>query len=109
MKNELHWHRIDYVRYAPPLDEFDRPCGWSRLELVHRKYRVIRGTPKGVWIELFPGHKRFVLIGSKRQYASPTLAVAKDKFRKRKESQLGILRRKISDIEEALRKLDQLK
>lgn len=103
------WHRIDYVRYAPPLDEFERPCGIGRLELWHQTYRVIRGTPKGVWLEILPGHKRFVLIGSKRQYASPTLAAAKHKFRKRKERQMAILKAKIREIEEALDKLDELK
>lgn len=90
------------------LDEFERPNGIGSLELVHRTYRVLKQTKKGVWLDIGFG-KRFVLCESKRQFASPTLSLAKLKFRKRKERQLGILRAKIRDIEEALGKLDTFK
>ena len=102
------WHRIDYVRYAAPLDEFERPNGIGSLALVHCTYRVLKQTKKGVWLDI-GFDKRFVLCVSKRQFASPTLSLAKLKFRKRKERQLGILRDKIRDIEEALGKLKAFK
>ena len=103
------WHRIDYVRYAAPLDEFERPSGSGSLELVQQTYPVLKHTKKGAWLDIGCGCRRFVLCVSKRQFASPTLSLAKLKFRKRKERQLGILRAKIRDIEEALSKLPTFK
>ena len=104
-----HWHRIDSVVYASPLDESERPSGPGRVALIHTKFRVVKKTPKGVWLEVGFSGKRFVLAESKRQYASPTFEQAKDKFRRRKGRQRSILRTQIAQIDSALDQLDHLK
>lgn len=105
------WHRVELVHYAAPVDEFDRPSGRGTVDLIHHTYRVIKRTARGVWIDVggFIGGngKRFVLVDSKRQFASPTFEQAKDKFALRKRRQIEILREQVRDIEIALSKLEK--
>lgn len=68
---------------------------WSedRLAISLEKYRVVKRTPRGVWIapmwDYRGDHKRFVLDGSGRRYAYPTREQARESFiiRKRREIQ----------------------
>lgn len=101
------WHRIDLVRYAAPLDEFERPSGPSTIQLIHQQYPVVKTTAKGVRLDLGLGYLRLVLKDSKRQFASPTFEQAKEKFRKRKERQLKILREQMDGIKTALAQLEK--
>lgn len=55
--------------------------------------RVLRRTPKGVWVEDLGGlrSERFVLDRGRKRFCYPTLAEAWASFLKRKERQLSIL------------------
>lgn len=84
------WFRYEDVQYAAPVDEFDRPCGEGQLTVELRKYEVLRHTPKGVWLRLYCGDKRFVLRDARKKFACPTLALAKESFLARKKCQVRI-------------------
>jgi hypothetical protein len=84
------WYRYEDVQYAAPLDEFERPDGIGQLTVELRKFEVISHTPKGLWLRVFNGDKRFVLIGARKKFACPTLALAKESFIARKMRQASI-------------------
>jgi len=109
-----YWHRIDFTRYAPPVDDFGYSNGHGSIGLNHHRYKVLKTTAKGVWLDmgchgLLDPEKRFVLFDSKRQFASPTFEQAKDKFCLRKRRQIEILRSQIRDIEIAISKIETFK
>lgn len=84
------FHRYDDRHYAAPLDECDNPMGAGTHELAHTTYRVIKRTPKGAWIDLGWGDKRFVLLSARKRYALPTQAEALESFIMRKRVQESI-------------------
>lgn len=98
--NEV-WYRVEFHHYAPLCDEFDNPVGSGTRKIEVYEYKVLKKTPKGVWINCCLS-RRFVLNGSKRQFASPTKELAYEKFRKRKERHLEILMGQVRDVEWAL-------
>lgn len=53
------------------------------------KFRVVKYTPKGVWIETYayPTKRKFVLNDARVRYAYPTKELAENSYRKRKEHQ----------------------
>ena len=60
MNEQEFWFRYEDRRYAPPVDEFDRPIGEGSVEIILLKYPVIKYTPKGVWLDLSFNDHRFV-------------------------------------------------
>lgn len=72
------------------------------VRVEKREYSVIKTTPKGVWLDLGFGGKRFVRTDARKQWASPTEEAAKKHFIARKNRQIGILRAQIQHVEEAL-------
>lgn len=105
----LVWHRIEDRAYAPASDEGGFSILPPHIELSHYKYTVLKATPKGVWLDLGPCGRRFVLRSSKRQFASPTFEQAKEKFWQRKQRQLQILNAKVQRVKVALDKLEGMK
>lgn len=91
-----YFYRFEDVVYAASLDEFDDPTG--RLEVVRRRYRVVKTTPCGVWLDI----GRFVKTSGRKRYAWPTEAEALVSFQARKQRQLYILRAQASRVERAL-------
>jgi hypothetical protein len=102
MTEEL-WYRYEDRRYAPPVNEWDEIVGRGTVEIKLREFRVLKHTPKGVWLEGYFGGKRFVLNDAYRRYACPTIEEAKVSFRARKAKQISIYKHRIEDAEEALR------
>lgn len=100
MTDEL-WYRYDAVRYAPPLDEYDRICGSGRLEVRLHKFPVLRHTPKGVWLDFYSIPK-FVLNDSRKKFACATLEDARASFIARKTRQIRIYEARLADAEAAL-------
>ena len=96
-------YRLEDVVYAAPLDEFDVPQGSGRLEVVTRKYRVVKTTPRGVWLDI----GRFVLLGTRKQYAHPTLEDATVSFIARKRRQQGIYEARAHRAEAAIALVSQ--
>ncbi len=109
MTDDEIWYRYNDVHYAPPLDELYRPCGKGQVKLELREFKVLRHTPKGVWLVYLIGtwtggeeDKRFVLRDSRKRYACPTKEEALVSYTARKKSQVSKLRAQLSSAEEAL-------
>jgi hypothetical protein len=82
-------------------------------------FYLVRETPCGYWISSSPNYreegmrwygerKRWVSKTSRKRYAYPTRAEAKVSFKARKHRQVGILRNRLLDVEEAVRIFDNM-
>lgn len=105
------WYRYDDVRYAALLDEYERPCGPGVLEVKLREYKVIRHTPKGVWLAFSFGplsafssaERRFVLNDARKRFACPTIEEAKQSFIARKTRQARIHHARAKQAEDSIK------
>jgi hypothetical protein len=79
------WYRYEDIVYASLYDD-----GPGRLVVELREYEVLRHTPKGVWLTLGFGDKRFVLRGARKRFACPTKLEARESFIARKTRQMKI-------------------
>ena len=70
------------------------------------RFRKIKDTPKGVWLEYYD-RQRFVLLTARKKFAHPTIEEAKESFRARKHRQISILRGQLRRVEKALAELDR--
>ena len=89
-----------YYRYEDPRSEFE----WIAL----RKYRVIKHTPKGVWVEVAWNTKKLVLHNSRKKFANPTQAGALYDFKRRKLRQKEILSGRIYRINHVLKLIEEI-
>lgn len=96
------WYRVEDGRYAPMLDEFERPLGNGRPFLSVREFTVVRETPCGVWLDDGFGFRRHVLHASRKRFACPTLEEARESWRARKRKQLRILEAQAANVREVL-------
>ena len=80
------WWRADDRRCAnyDPWAEFEQPSG-SHLQVELRPYRLVRATPRGVWLADFFGQEHFVLGTVTRQLAVPTKELALQDLVERKK------------------------
>lgn len=90
-------YRYEDIRYAPPVDEFERPIGEGTLSVELRTYIVRKHTPCGVWID-----GRFVNLKANKRFACPTMEEAKESFIARKKRQIRILSARLKDAQRAL-------
>jgi len=103
--NDPTWYRVHDGRYAPALDEWGESVRGGRSYVSTVPFRVLRETPKGVWLEdggAFGG-KRFVLRDARKRFACPTQEEALESFRARKQRQLKILQAQVRHVETVLR------
>lgn len=105
------WYRFEDVQYASLVDEFDNPVGTGRLDVVMRQYKVIKLTPKGVWLcevigDFMSPDQRFVRRTARKRFACPTIEEATESFIARKQRQAKIL---TSQARRALRAIDIIK
>lgn len=98
------WYRYVDGRYAPPLDEWERPCGESTPYIQLQRIPVEKVTPAGVWLQdgFHPSGRRFVLRDARKRYACPTLAEALASFQARKARQKRILSAQLRQVERCL-------
>lgn len=102
------WYRYEDVHYAPPLDEYENPCGEGTVEVHLREFKVLKRTPKGVWLVLnYNGYvtsdyRRFVLLDARKQYACPTKEKAIQSFIARKNRQISIYEHRVFRAKKAL-------
>lgn len=84
------WYRYEDKTYAPfYVDYYGIECNAEPILKVRLiTYEVLRTTPKGVW--LCDWRKRFVLRGSHKRFACPTIEEAKESFIARKQKQIVI-------------------
>lgn len=96
------WYRYqDSLRSSGYIDDFESMVGPSQVVVTLYEYRVLKHTPKGVWLEHWDG-KKFVLKEARRRFAAPTVAEAKRDFIARKNRQIGIYSARIETAEKAL-------
>lgn len=102
------WHRFEAIKYASASYTIhgDFEYGEGRVEVEHRAYKVLRTTPKGVWLDV-GFQPKFVRRDAHRQFASPTIELAKEKFIRRKQRHLSILRKQAADVQKALELVDE--
>lgn len=98
------WHRFTDRTYANPLDEYDEPTGTTTY-ISHEKFAVVSRTPKGVWLYLGFGGKRFVLNSATKRFADPTEERAKISFLARKEKQRAIYQARADKITWVIQKM----
>lgn len=113
------WYQYKDVVYAPMLDEFENPCGPSRIEVKLLMWRVVKVNPQSVWVvrtypnEPFYGVKEFdaaylrayrtlMYNGSKRKPAHPSKAEALRSFLAKKRAQVRIHSAKVARAEKAM-------
>ena len=70
-------------------------------EIWLRQFRVIRTTPKGVWLDDY-GRERFVLNDAHKRFAYPTIELARKSFLIRKRRQLVHLKNQIGHVTDVL-------
>lgn len=106
----IFWYRVEFYRYGNLYDDLGGYDNYS-VRMLLLQYPVIKSTPKGVWLRVGFGNrsKRFVRYLARRQWASPSIKEAKEKFANRKRAQIRILKREIYDIQRALTQLDDIK
>jgi hypothetical protein len=92
------WYRVVDFRYAPTLDEWDRPQGNGRSAVRVNEYLVLRHTERGVWLHLDGWGRRFVLRDARRRFACPTREEAWESFRARKQRQLRLLTAQVAHV-----------
>jgi hypothetical protein len=93
------WFRYVDRHYAAMLDEFERPMGRGRSAIGLLSFPVAKHTPKGVWLHLGGGQKRFVLKDARKRYACPNIVEARTSYIERKKKQVKILTAQLETAE----------
>jgi hypothetical protein len=101
------YHRFEDHLTAPPLNEWDEPVGRSQLHIIHYTFPVLTHTPKGVWLGLLGGGRRWVRNDARRRFACPTIELARESFIARKKRQAGIYDARASYAREAIAKIER--
>lgn len=104
------WYRYNDIHYAAPLDEWEQPVGPGRSDVSCQEYRIVKVTPKGVWVEyaVFAGDRRFVLVGARKQYAWPTKILALRSYIARKKRHRHVLVHQLARVETMMGIADRL-
>lgn len=94
-------YRYEVVLYSAGVDEFDNPLGPARPELKERHYKLLKRTPKGVWIrdDGSMRSKRFINQTRTKQFAHETREKALEAYIARNGCNQSILRGKLSHLE----------
>lgn len=105
-----YWYRITETTYSAGSDDWGDPLPGGPTRTSLEAYRVIKETPKGVWIDA-PSNdwrdRRFVNKGARKRFACPTVEEAIASYKARKRRQIAILKSRIKKVEEALVYLDK--
>ena len=99
------WYRYTDHMVSAGVDEWGDSIGPGRVEVCLSKFRVLKHTTKGVWLDVY-GQGRFVLNYSRKRYAHATVEEARESFIKRKERQIGIYSARIGQAEAAIRRVN---
>jgi hypothetical protein len=104
-----NWFRYEDVAYAQGVDEYgDIIPGEPTIRVLLRKCKVLRETPKGVWVEKYAGDEVFIRNSATKKYAYSTIEEAKKGFIARKNAQLRILRAGVVRASKALKAIQDM-
>lgn len=95
MSKVEHWYRFE-----------DRPGDPPYIYLS--KFKVVKHTPKGVWVEFGFYKDKFIRKDAHKHFACATIEEAKKSFIARKSRQLCILEHQIDDVRWVLAKVAEL-
>lgn len=97
-------YRYDGIRYASGIDACGDPLpGKGPREIHLTKYRIIRKTSKGVWIDDYTPKGKFVNLFAKKQFANRSKAEALNAFIARRHTEIRILNSRLEDARTFLR------
>ena len=104
MSDDTYWYRYEAQREGTGYHDYSGEfiLTGSVQRVVCLRYKVIRHTPKGVWLSLGFGGKRFVLDGTRKQFAHSTEKDALTSFLHRKQRHLNILEAQVDGVKEAM-------
>lgn len=105
-----YWYRYRAFRESTGIfdNEWSESCGYH-IRLSCFEYRVIKHTPKGVWLQQpYSPDKKFVLKNAKKRFAYPTKREALISYIARQKRRLLILKSQIKDSEMGLRVADRM-
>ena len=115
------FYRYEERTYSRGCDEVDNPYPGYNLALELSEYQVVKRTPKGVWLSRAWGgsqylniqpslssDRRFMRLGTRKQFAHLTKEEALRSFRARKKRQLKILKAQMKCAERALEMADRI-
>ncbi len=84
-KKEKYLYRFEERHYHTGINEYNETIGkYMKVEL--RRFKVIKFTPCGVWIQL-SSRLKFVLLTARKQYACINIKNARISFKARKRKQ----------------------
>ena len=102
-KPEEIWYRYQDVRYHPGLNEYDDPLpGPLTTEIYLVEYKVVKHTPKGVWLTAGMGSGIWVSKTARKRFAYPTREEALESLIARRERQVKILNAQLYNAHTAL-------
>lgn len=96
-----YWYRIENRTESSGWDDFSEIGSGHHEVLKLWALPVLKHTPKGVWVDNF-GQRKFVLLDSRKQYASPTKEAAMEAFKARKKRQISIINARLKSAQAAL-------
>ena len=112
-----YWYR--YVEHTESSGYFTEDgdyysTGPGKVVIQLREYKVLRHTPKGVWIECFEVNRfdrpeRFVRIEARKRYACPTREEALESFIARKKRQASIYSARLRTAKTAIKMAEKVK
>jgi hypothetical protein len=90
------------------LYRFEDIVSTNGVQVIRRKFKVIKETPCGYWIQLYEcfDDKKWVSKVARKRFAYPVLDDAITNFRARKRRQIEILEAQLSVAKAALRWAD---
>ena len=97
----VEWYRIEDWATAPGVDEYGDPIpGSGDVDMLLRKYPVIRETPQGAWLQIgwtlvgfeqsHVPERRWCSRYARKRFACPTVEEALESFVARKKRQASI-------------------
>lgn len=114
MEYLYRYYDRSYVSFGGISIDGDALPGRPITKVELEKYKVIKYTPKGVWIALedyIPyddeitqdkQYTKFVLLTAKKKFACPTIEEALESFKARKKRQIKILNEQLDRAKRAL-------
>lgn len=88
--SDIYW-RAEVKAYSVIIDAEREEYG-TKHEFELHWFKVVKHTPKGVWVTLADfGERRFVKHDARKKLAYPSIALALESFIARKTRQAGVL------------------
>ena len=100
---EVYYRYVDYSEgtgYTDVCGEFVFTGSVTRVRV--KTFKVIKFTLKGAWIRDSGGDERFVLTGTRKCYAHPTIEEALESFKARKNRQKSIYEARANAAQKAI-------